>query len=154
LTHQPNYSPATQKLPPRPHATNIARPNKGNIDPKRRRHEDDNNRVTTTSPLPTHATFKSSNNLDKPIPPIQSQPKSSPQINADPKNLKPLHEKSTTHVSTNIDQTTPLHTKDYNTILTPTNLAATQHKSDPLMKLSLLAKFILKTLRMTLKSVR
>jgi hypothetical protein len=52
LTQQPSYSPVTQKLPPRPHVTNIARPNKGNADPKRRRHDDDNDNVATIpSPL-------------------------------------------------------------------------------------------------------
>jgi hypothetical protein len=57
LTHQQqSYNPATQKLSSRPHATNIARPNKGNTDPKRRCHDDDNGNVATIPPplLPRH----------------------------------------------------------------------------------------------------
>ncbi|MCH79387.1 hypothetical protein A2U01_0000136 [Trifolium medium] len=135
LPHQPNYSSATPKLPPRPHATNIARPNKGNADPKRRRHEDDNNQVITTSPVPTNTTTKTHNNPNKsvqyPITPVPFQSNASPHIVFDPKHLDPSYRKSTTHASPIIDQHIPSHAKDYDTVLTPINLSAAQPKHDP-----------------------
>jgi hypothetical protein len=115
LADQPNYSPATQKLPPRPHATNTARPNKGNTDPKRRRRDDDdNNHVTATSHFPTNLTTKIPNNLNKPVPSTPLQPTKSPHLVFDQKNLDSFHQKSATFVNPNFDQ-----------------LAVGQHTNDP-----------------------
>jgi hypothetical protein len=106
LTHQPSYSPATQKLPPRPHATNIARPNKGNTDPKRCCHVDDNNNVTTIPTLPTSKTTTTPNKSNISIPSVPLQSKVTPQTVSDPKNLNSLQHKSTTRMTTNKDQNT------------------------------------------------
>jgi hypothetical protein len=123
LAHQPSYRPATQKLPPRPHATNIARPNNGNTDPKRRHHDVDNSNVTIIPSFPT-STTTTTPNLNKSISFVPPQSKETPHTMSDPKNLVYLHHESTTRMNTNKGQNTYSHEKDYNTILTPISLAA------------------------------
>jgi hypothetical protein len=124
LAHQPSYRPATQKLPPRPHVTNIARPNNGNIDPKRRRHDVDNSNVTTTPSPSTSTTTTTPNNLNKSTPFIPPQSKETSHTVPDPKNSISLHHESTTRMNTNKGQNTYSHEKDYNIILTPISLVA------------------------------
>jgi hypothetical protein len=124
LAHQASHRPATQNLPPRPHATNIARPNNGNTDPKRRRHDVDNNNVTITPSFPTSTTTTTPNNLNKSISFVPPQSKETPHTVSDPKNSVSLHHESTTRMNTNKGQNTYSHEKDYNTILTPISLVA------------------------------
>ncbi|GAU50505.1 hypothetical protein TSUD_409800 [Trifolium subterraneum] len=60
LAHQTNSNSGYPKLPPRPQINEIARPNKGNMDPKRRRHDDVRNHETINSPPPTNLSRASS----------------------------------------------------------------------------------------------
>jgi hypothetical protein len=106
LTHQPNDSPTIQKFPPRPHATNIARPIKTNENSKRRRQDDDIIQKTPISPFPT--------NLTRPIPSVPFQQPMTTPIVSGANNSDVPTQKPPIQVNINIDQ-----------------LATTQHKNDP-----------------------